>query len=109
MVRRSKPPEKTGRNDPCWCGSGKKYKHCCLRQLSWYLFDHPNLSDLWDTQAYDVDHAERNFRNAWSERTQAGGTHEKIVTELGAKFEQGKIVDEHETRVLRTWEERGDS
>ena len=22
---------KTGRNDPCPCGSGKKYKHCCLR------------------------------------------------------------------------------
>lgn len=22
--------EKTGRNDPCPCGSGKKYKHCCL-------------------------------------------------------------------------------
>jgi SEC-C motif len=21
---------KTGRNDPCPCGSGKKYKHCCL-------------------------------------------------------------------------------
>ncbi|MEW6728359.1 MAG: preprotein translocase subunit SecA [Pseudomonadota bacterium] len=20
--------EKLGRNDPCWCGSGKKYKHC---------------------------------------------------------------------------------
>jgi len=20
--------EKIGRNDPCWCGSGKKYKHC---------------------------------------------------------------------------------
>ena len=19
-----------GRNDPCHCGSGKKYKHCCL-------------------------------------------------------------------------------
>jgi hypothetical protein len=19
-----------GRNDPCWCGSGKKYKHCHL-------------------------------------------------------------------------------
>jgi len=24
--RREKP--KIGRNDPCWCGSGKKYKHC---------------------------------------------------------------------------------
>lgn len=23
--------EKTGRNDPCPCGSGKKYKHCCGR------------------------------------------------------------------------------
>ncbi|MBI4649679.1 MAG: SEC-C domain-containing protein [Bacteroidia bacterium] len=21
----------TGRNDPCPCGSGKKYKHCCLK------------------------------------------------------------------------------
>jgi preprotein translocase subunit SecA len=25
-VRRARP--KVGRNDPCWCGSGKKYKHC---------------------------------------------------------------------------------
>ncbi len=24
--------ERTGRNDPCWCGSGKKYKHCHWRQ-----------------------------------------------------------------------------
>jgi preprotein translocase subunit SecA len=23
------PGQKTGRNDPCPCGSGKKYKHCC--------------------------------------------------------------------------------
>jgi preprotein translocase subunit SecA len=22
------PHEKTGRNDPCWCGSGKKFKKC---------------------------------------------------------------------------------
>jgi preprotein translocase subunit SecA len=28
-VRRERP--KVGRNDPCWCGSGKKYKHCHLR------------------------------------------------------------------------------
>jgi preprotein translocase subunit SecA len=24
--------EKVGRNEPCPCGSGKKYKHCCLRK-----------------------------------------------------------------------------
>ncbi|MBK8172203.1 MAG: preprotein translocase subunit SecA [Sandaracinaceae bacterium] len=29
-VRRDKP--KVGRNDPCWCGSGKKYKQCHLAQ-----------------------------------------------------------------------------
>ncbi len=23
------PPKKTGRNEPCECGSGKKYKKCC--------------------------------------------------------------------------------
>jgi hypothetical protein len=23
-------PEKPGRNEPCHCGSGRKYKHCCL-------------------------------------------------------------------------------
>ncbi|MBI3902369.1 MAG: SEC-C domain-containing protein, partial [Nitrosomonadales bacterium] len=22
----------TSRNDPCSCGSGKKYKQCCMRQ-----------------------------------------------------------------------------
>jgi uncharacterized protein YecA (UPF0149 family) len=22
------PKKKPGRNDPCWCGSGKKYKNC---------------------------------------------------------------------------------
>ena len=27
-VRKGK---KIGRNDPCPCGSGKKYKHCCGR------------------------------------------------------------------------------
>jgi uncharacterized protein YecA (UPF0149 family) len=25
-------PPKPGRNDPCWCGSGKKYKKCHLGQ-----------------------------------------------------------------------------
>ena len=23
---------KVGRNDPCPCGSGRKYKHCCLEK-----------------------------------------------------------------------------
>ena len=27
--RRAEPTRKVGRNDPCTCGSGKKYKKCC--------------------------------------------------------------------------------
>jgi preprotein translocase subunit SecA len=26
--RRVATDEQVGRNDPCWCGSGKKYKKC---------------------------------------------------------------------------------
>jgi preprotein translocase subunit SecA len=26
-----RPIAKVGRNEPCSCGSGKKYKHCCGR------------------------------------------------------------------------------
>ena len=25
-------PKKIGRNDPCPCGSGKKYKKCCMNK-----------------------------------------------------------------------------
>src|ERR671922_547148 len=36
-VQRPLPPRrelaKVGRNDPCPCGSGKKYKFCCLTKL----------------------------------------------------------------------------
>ena len=35
-VRTTATPEsrlkKIGRNDPCPCGSGRKYKHCCLKR-----------------------------------------------------------------------------
>ena len=31
MQNKSDNEEKCGRNDPCFCGSGKKYKKCCLK------------------------------------------------------------------------------
>ena len=30
----SNPPARVGRNEPCPCNSGKKYKNCCLRRSS---------------------------------------------------------------------------
>ncbi len=41
---------KTGRNDPCPCGSGKKYKHCCLSPAS---VANDELIDLLARQEYD--------------------------------------------------------
>ena len=35
---------KIGRNDPCPCGSGKKYKHCCLPGYA------PSIDRLWARQ-----------------------------------------------------------
>jgi len=31
-VHQQRRSSKVGRNDPCPCGSGKKYKQCCLRE-----------------------------------------------------------------------------
>lgn len=31
LPQRNTPHPTLGRNDPCWCGSGKKYKHCHLQ------------------------------------------------------------------------------
>lgn len=30
----SKKSVESGRNKPCPCGSGKKYKHCCLDKIN---------------------------------------------------------------------------
>src|SRR5713226_6508149 len=45
---------KIGRNDPCPCGSGKKYKHCCLQ-----------------TQAVSLDSIREREREASDELTRA--------------------------------------
>ena len=36
--KRQEALENAGRNDPCPCGSGKKFKHCCSKwALNWTL------------------------------------------------------------------------
>ena len=42
-------PAKIGRNDPCHCGSGKKYKHCCLPSYA------PSIDHLWARQHEESD------------------------------------------------------
>jgi hypothetical protein len=47
---RSHPREKTGRNDPCPCGSGKKYKLCCLSNTSIALAGPETVDTPWSRQ-----------------------------------------------------------
>ena len=46
MIKRNK---KIGRNDPCPCGSGKKYKKCCLNYNN-SRFIHYEIGELWNNK-----------------------------------------------------------
>ena len=37
--------EKVGRNDPCHCGSGKKYKKCCMAKDE--TVEHKAIEENW--------------------------------------------------------------
>lgn len=78
---------KTGRNDPCPCGSGEKHKRCCgdPLKLRMFVYDHPALSDLMETRAKDMDSARVSFRAEWDRRRAAG----KLPN--GASFASGRI------------------
>ena len=47
-------PAKIGRNDPCPCGSGKKYKRCCLEQEAAF-------QELWSRERDVCDNLTRNM------------------------------------------------
>lgn len=47
---RSHPREKTGRNDPCPCGTGMKYKHCCLSKATLTFPAPETLGTPWSRQ-----------------------------------------------------------
>ncbi|HYA15335.1 MAG TPA: SEC-C metal-binding domain-containing protein [Syntrophales bacterium] len=55
MKRSGRKKRKIGRNDPCWCRSGKKFKHCHLDRER----QEPQL--IWE--------AESKFRKAFSAKT----------------------------------------
>lgn len=68
--------EKVGRNDPCPCGSGRKYKYCCLKVAA-ACDDSPwsRQRDASDRLTGDMlDFAERKFgkviRDAWQDFNQ---------------------------------------
>src|SRR5712692_8826155 len=84
--------EKIGRNDPCPCGSGKKYKRCCLAQQS-------ASHSLWAQQRNASDEltrdmmrfAERKFGEQIAEAWQ-----DFCLTDLPVPFD----ADSHEHQIF---------
>ena len=46
--------EKVGRNDPCPCGSGKKFKKCCEEKVLKKKFNAEHLPEQQDNKAQKV-------------------------------------------------------
>jgi hypothetical protein len=75
------PPTRTqlGRNDPCHCGSGRKYKHCCLEK------DEALAADSRAKAAADAAAASPEAATAAPPRPQKHQTHQpwKAATSRG--------------------------
>jgi hypothetical protein len=97
-----------GRNDPCPCGSGKKYKKCCLgtreterleerRRAAVHELDEQIVRELGE---YALDRYEREWRTALHRFGRAAGPPEPLVVQLsgpwsvyGARIAGKRVVD----------------
>lgn len=92
---------KIERNDPCHCGSGRKYKHCCAslghvglpfdaQMLTALAIQHapPEALDAASVRALPA-HALAQAAMFWMEQDQPG----QVVAVLGPLFEQGQHLD----------------
>lgn len=59
--KEKKKKTKIGRNDPCPCGSGKKYKNCCLNKVVHVDFKNEKYADCIDSDDSDIFFALRNL------------------------------------------------
>ena len=73
---------------PCFCESGKHYQACHKPLLRYYVYDHPNLFDLWDVLAYSGGDALERFREAWVANTAPGGSHAHLSDSV---FSSGRV------------------
>lgn len=58
--------QKIGRNDPCSCGSGKKYKQCCMLKKSQHSTGKRKLTAKWMNAPQVPNLMDRTFGDAVS-------------------------------------------
>lgn len=99
---------KIGRNDPCPCGSGKKYKYCCMNKPKTYIKDGASeieaIRNIVKQQGYETDIADVlcNLMRYMKEKQWMGACHATAaviyvaLSELGYKPSVciGEVKDE---------------
>ena len=103
---------KIGRNAPCLCGSGKKYKKCCLRKdeeeqrqktISEYQVNEETFDDLEEDE-YEVGWGEAE--DAWSSDDESEGTgsddfeFEGVYPQIDKSFPE---ISEAEQAIVDEW------
>lgn len=90
---------KLGRNDPCRCGSGRKYKQCCLKQDE--VLDHERFLEqkaerLAAEDAVRREH--RNMRENWEAMREQHLEDQKFVDDSNAVIDlvRAGLLDEAE-------------
>lgn len=82
--------KKVGRNDVCYCGSGKKYKKCCYKNNVYVVNDNNlakiTLFGLEEYSASELDVFDRFF----------------LETSVGEKFEVRKSFDRYIIKDVST-------
>ena len=100
---------RVGRNEPCPCGSGKKYKHCCVdKDQARLMHSSPVAGQTWEELMTDP---EAHLSRVWLERCDAYQVArfdpKKIPAELlPAYFERLFIFRQHE-RATEALEQLG--
>ena len=86
---------KIGRNDPCPCGSGKKYKHCCLNKRGIYIKDGADektaIRNIVKAKGYDENIADVlcNLMQYMKEQQWIGACHATTAVMFVALSEMG--------------------
>ena len=93
---------KLGRNDLCGCGSGKKYKNCCIVQESSTPSDHPSVEKVMQQairlhQAGDLRQAEAGYHHV----LRVSKNHPDALALLGAIALHDHKIEESIKLIIR--------
>ena len=94
---------KIGRNDPCPCGSGRKYKHCCLTKAKAQTLAHA----LEDAAVWAESEELNRASNSVIDLIYAGQLDEAENVAHRLLEDYPEVIDGHE-RLAMIYEARGD-